>query len=154
MSVIIHCAFTCCSKVSSAHTWVWLNAFVFRTSPPYCCADLYSLRTGEMVKSIQFKTPIYDLHCNKQCVYWTTWSTKRQLNAVLFSTPCAYFDFNLFLLCLQVSLLWAFKRRLQHLTAAPSLRSSLLQVRNSDHQVKVSIVCLYIEILSENLAIR
>uniref|UniRef100_A0A3Q0RRE9 BCAS3 microtubule associated cell migration factor n=1 Tax=Amphilophus citrinellus TaxID=61819 RepID=A0A3Q0RRE9_AMPCI len=35
------------------------------TSPPYCCADLYSLRTGEMVKSIQFKTPIYDLHCNK-----------------------------------------------------------------------------------------
>lgn len=41
--------------------------FLFsRTSPPYCCADLYSLRTGEMVKSIQFKTPIYDLHCNKQ----------------------------------------------------------------------------------------
>uniref|UniRef100_A0AAQ5YF60 BCAS3 microtubule associated cell migration factor n=1 Tax=Amphiprion ocellaris TaxID=80972 RepID=A0AAQ5YF60_AMPOC len=38
---------------------------VFRTSPPYCCADLYSLRTGEMVKSIQFKTPIYDIHCNK-----------------------------------------------------------------------------------------
>uniref|UniRef100_A0AAQ4NPX4 BCAS3 microtubule associated cell migration factor n=1 Tax=Gasterosteus aculeatus aculeatus TaxID=481459 RepID=A0AAQ4NPX4_GASAC len=37
----------------------------FRTSPPYCCVDLYSLRTGEMVKSIQFKTPIYDLHCNK-----------------------------------------------------------------------------------------
>ncbi|XP_041092449.1 breast carcinoma-amplified sequence 3 isoform X3 [Polyodon spathula] len=36
------------------------------TSPPYCCTDLYSLRTGEMVKSIQFKTPIYDLHCNKQ----------------------------------------------------------------------------------------
>uniref|UniRef100_A0A8C4Z0M2 BCAS3 microtubule associated cell migration factor n=1 Tax=Gadus morhua TaxID=8049 RepID=A0A8C4Z0M2_GADMO len=36
------------------------------TSPPYCCADLYSLRSGEMVKSIQFKTPIYDLHCNKQ----------------------------------------------------------------------------------------
>uniref|UniRef100_A0A3B3YB02 BCAS3 microtubule associated cell migration factor n=1 Tax=Poecilia mexicana TaxID=48701 RepID=A0A3B3YB02_9TELE len=35
------------------------------TSPPYCCADLYSLRTGEMVKSIQFKTPIYELHCNK-----------------------------------------------------------------------------------------
>uniref|UniRef100_A0AAQ4PY43 BCAS3 microtubule associated cell migration factor n=1 Tax=Gasterosteus aculeatus aculeatus TaxID=481459 RepID=A0AAQ4PY43_GASAC len=35
------------------------------TSPPYCCVDLYSLRTGEMVKSIQFKTPIYDLHCNK-----------------------------------------------------------------------------------------
>nr|XP_057935775.1 breast carcinoma-amplified sequence 3 isoform X1 [Doryrhamphus excisus] len=35
------------------------------TSPPYCCADLYSLRTGEMVKSIQFKTQIYDLHCNK-----------------------------------------------------------------------------------------
>ncbi|XP_055022923.1 breast carcinoma-amplified sequence 3 [Boleophthalmus pectinirostris] len=35
------------------------------TSPPYCCADLYSLRTGEMVKSIQFKTPIYDLYCNK-----------------------------------------------------------------------------------------
>ncbi|KAM8854018.1 BCAS3 microtubule associated cell migration factor isoform 2-T2 [Synchiropus picturatus] len=34
-------------------------------SPPYSCADLYSLRTGEMVKSIQFKTPIYDLHCNK-----------------------------------------------------------------------------------------
>ncbi|XP_027900631.1 BCAS3 microtubule associated cell migration factor isoform X3 [Xiphophorus couchianus] len=32
---------------------------------PYCCADLYSLRTGEMVKSIQFKTPIYELHCNK-----------------------------------------------------------------------------------------
>lgn len=37
-----------------------------RTSPPYCCVDLYSLRTGEMVKSIQFKTPIYDLHCNKR----------------------------------------------------------------------------------------
>uniref|UniRef100_A0A674EB25 BCAS3 microtubule associated cell migration factor n=1 Tax=Salmo trutta TaxID=8032 RepID=A0A674EB25_SALTR len=36
------------------------------TSPPYCCVDLYSLRTGEMVKSIQFKTPIYDLHCNKE----------------------------------------------------------------------------------------
>uniref|UniRef100_A0A8C0FVN1 BCAS3 microtubule associated cell migration factor n=1 Tax=Bubo bubo TaxID=30461 RepID=A0A8C0FVN1_BUBBB len=36
------------------------------TSPPYCCVDLYSLRTGEMVKSIQFKTPIYDLHCNKR----------------------------------------------------------------------------------------
>lgn len=38
----------------------------YRTSPPYCCVDLYSLRTGEMVKSIQFKTPIYDLHCNKR----------------------------------------------------------------------------------------
>ncbi|GAA6097348.1 breast carcinoma-amplified sequence 3 isoform X1 [Tachysurus ichikawai] len=37
-----------------------------RTSHPYCCVDLYSLRTGEMVKSIQFKTPIYDLHCNKR----------------------------------------------------------------------------------------
>uniref|UniRef100_A0ABM5ENB1 BCAS3 microtubule associated cell migration factor isoform X4 n=1 Tax=Pogona vitticeps TaxID=103695 RepID=A0ABM5ENB1_9SAUR len=36
------------------------------TSPPYCCVDLHSLRTGEMVKSIQFKTPIYDLHCNKR----------------------------------------------------------------------------------------
>uniref|UniRef100_A0A4W4GTK0 BCAS3 microtubule associated cell migration factor n=1 Tax=Electrophorus electricus TaxID=8005 RepID=A0A4W4GTK0_ELEEL len=36
------------------------------TSPPYCCVDLYSLRTGEMVKSIQFKTPIYDLYCNKR----------------------------------------------------------------------------------------
>ncbi|XP_064425056.1 breast carcinoma-amplified sequence 3 isoform X3 [Latimeria chalumnae] len=36
------------------------------TSPPYCCVDLCSLRTGEMVKSIQFKTPIYDLHCNKR----------------------------------------------------------------------------------------
>ncbi|XP_069471180.1 BCAS3 microtubule associated cell migration factor isoform X4 [Ambystoma mexicanum] len=36
------------------------------TSLPYCCVDLYSLRTGEMVKSIQFKTPIYDLHCNKR----------------------------------------------------------------------------------------
>ncbi|XP_028321108.1 BCAS3 microtubule associated cell migration factor isoform X1 [Gouania willdenowi] len=35
------------------------------SSPAYFCADLYSLRTGEMVKSIQFKTPIYDLHCNK-----------------------------------------------------------------------------------------
>ncbi|XP_061536844.1 breast carcinoma-amplified sequence 3 isoform X5 [Phycodurus eques] len=35
------------------------------TSPPYCCADLYSLRTGELVKSIQFKTQIYDLHCNE-----------------------------------------------------------------------------------------
>uniref|UniRef100_A0A8C7FLG2 BCAS3 microtubule associated cell migration factor n=1 Tax=Oncorhynchus kisutch TaxID=8019 RepID=A0A8C7FLG2_ONCKI len=41
-----------------------------RTSPPYCCVDLYSLRTGEMVKSIQFKTPIYDLHCNKEYVWW------------------------------------------------------------------------------------
>uniref|UniRef100_A0A8C7FKK9 BCAS3 microtubule associated cell migration factor n=1 Tax=Oncorhynchus kisutch TaxID=8019 RepID=A0A8C7FKK9_ONCKI len=40
------------------------------TSPPYCCVDLYSLRTGEMVKSIQFKTPIYDLHCNKEYVWW------------------------------------------------------------------------------------
>uniref|UniRef100_A0A8C9TDC3 BCAS3 microtubule associated cell migration factor n=1 Tax=Scleropages formosus TaxID=113540 RepID=A0A8C9TDC3_SCLFO len=36
------------------------------SSPPYCCTDLYSLRTGEMVKSIQFKTPIYDLQCNKR----------------------------------------------------------------------------------------
>uniref|UniRef100_H9GME3 BCAS3 microtubule associated cell migration factor n=1 Tax=Anolis carolinensis TaxID=28377 RepID=H9GME3_ANOCA len=36
------------------------------TSPPYCCVDLHSLRTGEMVKSVQFKTPIYDLHCNKR----------------------------------------------------------------------------------------
>lgn len=36
------------------------------TTLPYCCVDLYSLRTGEMVKSIQFKTPIYDLHCNKR----------------------------------------------------------------------------------------
>ncbi|XP_039612668.1 breast carcinoma-amplified sequence 3 isoform X2 [Polypterus senegalus] len=36
------------------------------TTPPYCCVDLYSLRTGEMVKSIQFKTSIYDLHCNKR----------------------------------------------------------------------------------------
>uniref|UniRef100_A0A6I8N2B8 BCAS3 microtubule associated cell migration factor n=1 Tax=Ornithorhynchus anatinus TaxID=9258 RepID=A0A6I8N2B8_ORNAN len=36
------------------------------TSPPFCCVDLHSLRTGEMVKSIQFKTPIYDLHCNKR----------------------------------------------------------------------------------------
>uniref|UniRef100_A0A0F7ZCW8 BCAS3 microtubule associated cell migration factor n=2 Tax=Crotalinae TaxID=8710 RepID=A0A0F7ZCW8_CROAD len=34
------------------------------TSPPYCCVDLHSLRTGEVVKSVQFKTPIYDLHCN------------------------------------------------------------------------------------------
>ncbi|XP_043574030.1 breast carcinoma-amplified sequence 3 isoform X1 [Chiloscyllium plagiosum] len=34
--------------------------------PPYCCVDLYSLRNGEMVKSIQFKTPIYELHCNKR----------------------------------------------------------------------------------------
>ncbi|XP_038670614.1 breast carcinoma-amplified sequence 3 isoform X2 [Scyliorhinus canicula] len=34
--------------------------------PPYCCVDLYSLRSGEMVKSIQFKTPIYELHCNKR----------------------------------------------------------------------------------------
>ncbi|XP_064206143.1 BCAS3 microtubule associated cell migration factor-like isoform X4 [Anguilla rostrata] len=36
------------------------------TSPSFCCVDLYSLRTGEMVKSIQFKTPIYDLLCNKR----------------------------------------------------------------------------------------
>lgn len=36
------------------------------TSQPFCCVDLYSLRTGEMVKSIQFKTPIYDLHCNQR----------------------------------------------------------------------------------------
>ncbi|KAG8451686.1 hypothetical protein GDO86_003757 [Hymenochirus boettgeri] len=36
------------------------------TSQPYCCVDLYSLRMGDMVKSIQFKTPIYDLHCNKR----------------------------------------------------------------------------------------
>ncbi|XP_036392497.1 breast carcinoma-amplified sequence 3 isoform X3 [Megalops cyprinoides] len=35
------------------------------SGPPYCCVDLYSLRSGEMVKSIQFKTPIYDLHCNQ-----------------------------------------------------------------------------------------
>ncbi|XP_057695596.1 breast carcinoma-amplified sequence 3 isoform X4 [Corythoichthys intestinalis] len=35
------------------------------TSLPYCCTDLYSLRTGELVKSIQFKTQIYDLHCNE-----------------------------------------------------------------------------------------
>ncbi|XP_068124830.1 BCAS3 microtubule associated cell migration factor isoform X2 [Hyperolius riggenbachi] len=36
------------------------------TSQPFCCVDLYSLRTGEMVKSIQFKTPIYDLNCNQR----------------------------------------------------------------------------------------
>ncbi|XP_040192852.1 breast carcinoma-amplified sequence 3 isoform X5 [Rana temporaria] len=36
------------------------------TSQPFCCVDLYSLRTGEMVKSIQFKTPIYDLQCNQR----------------------------------------------------------------------------------------
>ncbi|KAJ8367865.1 hypothetical protein SKAU_G00078930 [Synaphobranchus kaupii] len=36
------------------------------TSLPYCCVDLYSLRSGEMVKSIQFKTPIYDLYCNQR----------------------------------------------------------------------------------------
>ncbi|XP_044142195.1 BCAS3 microtubule associated cell migration factor isoform X2 [Bufo gargarizans] len=36
------------------------------TSQPFCCVDLYSLRTGEMVKSIQFKTPIYDLYCNRR----------------------------------------------------------------------------------------
>ncbi|KAM6465020.1 BCAS3 microtubule associated cell migration factor isoform 2-T2 [Liasis olivaceus] len=36
------------------------------TSPPYCCVDLHSLRTGEIVKSVQFKTPIYDLHCNRR----------------------------------------------------------------------------------------
>ncbi|XP_026566008.1 breast carcinoma-amplified sequence 3 isoform X2 [Pseudonaja textilis] len=36
------------------------------TSPPYCCVDLHSLRTGEVVKSVQFKTPIYDLHCNRR----------------------------------------------------------------------------------------
>ncbi|KAJ8280943.1 hypothetical protein GJAV_G00061330 [Gymnothorax javanicus] len=35
------------------------------TSLPYCCVDLYSLRSGEMVKSIQFKTSIYDLYCNQ-----------------------------------------------------------------------------------------
>ncbi|XP_049581677.1 BCAS3 microtubule associated cell migration factor isoform X2 [Syngnathus scovelli] len=35
------------------------------TSPPYCCADLYSLSTGELVKSIQFKTQIHDLLCNE-----------------------------------------------------------------------------------------
>uniref|UniRef100_A0A3B1KK10 BCAS3 microtubule associated cell migration factor n=1 Tax=Astyanax mexicanus TaxID=7994 RepID=A0A3B1KK10_ASTMX len=42
------------------------------TSPPYCCVDLYSLRTGEMVKSIQFKTPIYDLHFNLYVVCFIT----------------------------------------------------------------------------------
>ncbi len=59
---------------------------LFRTSPPYCCADLYSLRTGEMVKSIQFKTPIYDLHCNKQYVYWINQSKKnpKQLKTLTF----------------------------------------------------------------------
>ncbi|XP_061074022.1 BCAS3 microtubule associated cell migration factor-like isoform X2 [Conger conger] len=36
------------------------------TSLPFCCVDLYSLRSGEMVKSIQFKTPIYDLYCNQR----------------------------------------------------------------------------------------
>ncbi|XP_064157416.1 BCAS3 microtubule associated cell migration factor-like isoform X2 [Anguilla rostrata] len=36
------------------------------TSLPYCCVDLYSLRSGEMAKSIQFKTPIYDLSCNQR----------------------------------------------------------------------------------------
>ncbi|XP_043910481.1 BCAS3 microtubule associated cell migration factor [Protopterus annectens] len=36
------------------------------TSTPYCCVELYSIRTGEMVKSIQFKTSIYDLHCNER----------------------------------------------------------------------------------------
>lgn len=49
-------------------TYLLFFCAYFRTSPPYSCVDLYSLRTGEMVKSIQFKTPIYDLHCNKQYV--------------------------------------------------------------------------------------
>uniref|UniRef100_A0A8C2JE69 BCAS3 microtubule associated cell migration factor n=1 Tax=Cyprinus carpio TaxID=7962 RepID=A0A8C2JE69_CYPCA len=52
------------------------------TSPPYCCVDLYSLRTGEMVKSIQFKTPIYDLHCNKRCICTNFFS---------FILPCNHF---------------------------------------------------------------
>ena len=44
---------------------------------------------------------------------------------------CSSFRFHLctFFLPLQVFLLWAYRRRLQHLTAVPSPRSSLLQVR-------------------------
>lgn len=55
-----------------------------RANPPYSCADLYSLRSGEMVKSIQFKTPIYDLHCNKQYVKQPHGCT-RQLAALMFA---------------------------------------------------------------------
>lgn len=69
-----------CFRVFLISLYVWVFVFVcvltrpffclfcffYRTSPAYCCVDLYSLRTGEMVKSIQFKTPIYDLHCNKR----------------------------------------------------------------------------------------
>ncbi|XP_078722069.1 BCAS3 microtubule associated cell migration factor isoform X1 [Lampetra fluviatilis] len=33
-------------------------------SQPYCGVEVRSLRTGEVVKSIQFKTPIFNLHAN------------------------------------------------------------------------------------------
>lgn len=70
MNVSGACLITVPSHFLDYLTLVYTARFVFcRTSPPYCCVDLYSLRTGEMVKSIQFKTPIYDLHCNKRCVY-------------------------------------------------------------------------------------
>ncbi|KAI1903653.1 hypothetical protein AGOR_G00029420 [Albula goreensis] len=71
------------------------------TSPSYCCVDLYSLRTGEMVKSIQFKTPIYDLHCNKRnsmtvsfrtspsycCVDLYSLRTGEMVKSIQFKTP-------------------------------------------------------------------
>lgn len=78
----------CCPEVLS------VLSLLFRTSPPYCCADLYSLRTGEMVKSIQFKTPIYDLHCNKQYVYWTNRFKKKLKTLIFYDTLHVYFHSN------------------------------------------------------------
>lgn len=104
-----------CSKSWSGN---WADTFPFRANPPYSCVDLYSLRTGEMVKSIQFKTPIYDLHCNKQYV-------NQSLNHALF---WVHANGLLYCLCLQVFWLWVYKRRSQPSTAALSTRSSLLQV--------------------------
>uniref|UniRef100_H3B9D5 BCAS3 microtubule associated cell migration factor n=1 Tax=Latimeria chalumnae TaxID=7897 RepID=H3B9D5_LATCH len=62
------------------------------TSPPYCCVDLCSLRTGEMVKSIQFKTPIYDLHCNKRVLLVV-------LNCKVYGIDKIFFKALFFVLC-------------------------------------------------------
>lgn len=85
-----------------------------------------------MVKSIQFKTPIYDIHCNKQYVYQQS-DIQKKLKMFLLWYAARFGLSNAMcfsLLLFQVFLLWAYKKRLQRLTAALSQRSSLLQVRN------------------------
>lgn len=51
------------------------------------------------------------------------------LHVFVFPMQCVTLCFSSFFLS-QVFLLWAYKKRLQRLTAVPSQRSSLLQVRN------------------------